>query len=74
MGCSMSQLAPLWIPEKKEETALFRFLQQTKSFHGGSSTGDLHRWSIEKPEEFWAQLWNFLGVIGEPGARAYQRT
>jgi acetoacetyl-CoA synthetase len=70
----MSQLAPLWIPEKKEETALFRFLQDTKSFHGGSSTADLHRWSIEKPEEFWAQLWNFLGVIGEPGARAYQQS
>ncbi|MDP2794014.1 MAG: acetoacetate--CoA ligase [Sulfurisoma sp.] len=28
----------------------------------------LHRWSIEQPEEFWASLWEFGGVIGEMGA------
>ena len=67
----MSQVAPLWIPERKEETALYKFLQHTKSYHGGESTSDLHRWSVEHPDEFWRELWDFLGVIGERGPRAY---
>jgi acetoacetyl-CoA synthetase len=28
----------------------------------------LHRWSIEHPEEFWASLWEFGGVIGDMGS------
>ncbi|RLJ65136.1 acetoacetate--CoA ligase [Sulfurisoma sediminicola] len=28
---------------------------------------ELHRWSIEHPEEFWVSLWEFGGVIGEMG-------
>jgi len=28
----------------------------------------LHRWSIEHPEEFWASLWEYGGVIGDMGA------
>ena len=27
----------------------------------------LHRWSIEHPEAFWQSVWEFGGVIGEPG-------
>jgi acetoacetyl-CoA synthetase len=29
---------------------------------------ELHRWSIEHPEEFWASLWQYGGVIGDMGA------
>jgi acetoacetyl-CoA synthetase len=29
----------------------------------------LHRWSVDKPEEFWPLLWDFCGVIGERGER-----
>ena len=67
----MSQPARLWVPQKKEETALYKFLMQSKKFHGGDSTIDLHRWSINNPEEFWREIWNFLGVIGEPGQHVH---
>jgi acetoacetyl-CoA synthetase len=67
----MSHSAPIWEPKSIEETALFNFIERTKSFHHGSTTRDLHRWSIEKPEEFWSELWDFLGVIGEKGPRTY---
>ena len=67
----MSQPAPLWVPEKIAETDLYKFLEQTKKFHGGHSTTDLHKWSIEKPDEFWRELWDFLHVLGERGERAY---
>jgi acetoacetyl-CoA synthetase len=33
----------------------------TKSFR------QLHRWSIEQPESFWNSVWDFCGVIGDPG-------
>lgn len=29
----------------------------------------LHRWSIEQPEAFWSQVWDFCEVRGEKGAR-----
>jgi acetoacetyl-CoA synthetase len=29
----------------------------------------LHRWSIEQPEEFWSMLWDFAEVRGEKGRR-----
>ena len=32
----------------------------------------LHRWSIEQPDEFWKSIWEFGGVIGEPGDTVYE--
>ncbi|MFM7500413.1 MAG: acetoacetate--CoA ligase [Actinomycetota bacterium] len=66
----MSQAALLWSPTSPGESAMYKFLIQTKKFHGGDSTTELYRWSIEKPEEFWGELWDFLEVIGERGQRA----
>jgi len=28
---------------------------------------EAHRWSIEKPEEFWSAVWDYCGVVGEKG-------
>jgi len=66
----MSQAAPLWHPQEITESALHKFLLATARFHKGSSTRELHRWSIEKPDEFWRELWDFLGVIGSRGDTA----
>jgi acetoacetyl-CoA synthetase len=30
---------------------------------------EIHRWSIEQPEAFWSQLWDFAAVRGEKGQR-----
>lgn len=32
----------------------------------------LHRWSIAKKGDFWRALWNFAGIVGEPGGIAFQ--
>ena len=34
----------------------------------------LWRWSVEQPEVFWKTVWDFAGVIGEPGERVLIRT
>ena len=72
MGCSMSQSAPAWTPHNPETTAMYKFLLSTTALHGGQTTADLQRWSVEKPEEFWSALWDFISVIGEKGSRALE--
>ena len=36
---------------------------------GKKDYAELHRWSVERSEEFWALLWQFAGVRGTQGAR-----
>jgi len=43
-------------------------------FAGSRSFEDLHSWSIAQPEDFWASVWSFCGVVGERGERIIQRT
>ncbi len=33
----------------------------------------LHQWSIDKPNEFWARIWEFCRVVGERGERIIDR-
>lgn len=48
------------------------FLNASKSFHSGETAHDLHKWSVEKIDEFWSFAWDYLGIIGEKGGIAYQ--
>lgn len=32
---------------------------------GHSDYSGLHRWSVDRPEEFWTALWKFCGVVAE---------
>ncbi len=64
---------PLWKPaaEQVQATSLAAFLTRVNARHG-LALGDyaaLHRWSIEHMAEFWAEVWDFCGVIGERGER-----
>src|SRR5207244_9173218 len=43
------------------QTDMARFM----ALAGKSSYAELHAWSIEHAEEFWSQLWDFCGVLGE---------
>ncbi len=58
---------PLWTPSaaRAAQTRLARFLQRA----GRSDWNALHRWSVERSEEFWSLLWDFCDVKGEKGAR-----
>ena len=43
-------------------------------FAGPRGFEDLHSWSIAHPEDFWASVWDFCGVVGERGERIIHRT
>ena len=47
---------------------------QLHEFAGSRGFEDLHSWSIAQPEDFWAYVWEFCGVVGERGERIIQRT
>ncbi|RYE86298.1 MAG: acetoacetate--CoA ligase, partial [Hyphomicrobiales bacterium] len=61
----------LWQPsrERTAATAFARFA--TGAGFDPEDYAGLHRWSIAEPEAFYARLWDFLGVVGEKGSRAW---
>ena len=60
---------PLWSPKTGDATRLAQFIGQVEAARGKTFSGfdDLHRWSVDSPHEFWRAVWDFCGVIGEPG-------
>ena len=65
----MSLDAPLWRPsEARVRTSrLTDFARQFHPAGASASYSDLHRFSIDHRESFWRAVWDFGGVIGEPG-------
>jgi acetoacetyl-CoA synthetase len=61
----------LWQPsaERVAATNMAAFMREAASRWGRlfPDYAALHLWSIEHPEEFWASLWAYGGVIGEMG-------
>ncbi len=57
---------PIWSPNPARIAA-----SNLKAFADTNGTfGDypaLHQWSIKHPDIFWLGLWEFCGVVGEPG-------
>jgi acetoacetyl-CoA synthetase len=58
----MSNERPLWQPSatRAAATLLARFMQRA----GCKSYDELHRWSVERREDFWTLVWDFCGVRG----------
>jgi len=54
-------------PQAVEATNLTRFMREAEQrWHRPLADYEaLHRWSIERPEEFWSSLWDFAGIIAE---------
>ena len=71
----MGAQLPLWTPsvERRERTRLSEFARSTQPRRAESSLeyAPLHAWSIDHPETFWASVWEFCGVKGERGDRAF---
>jgi len=64
---------PLWSPspERIAHSHMTAFMKRVNERHG-LDIGDyaaLHAWSIANLADFWTALWEFGGVIGEPGPR-----
>ena len=64
----MTAIAPriLWQPSERavEEAQLTQFARQVvrRRRLELNSYPDFYRWSVERPEEFWADAWDFCGV------------
>ena len=65
---------PLWTPsaERAAGSELRAFMAKAASDSGVAFAdyASLHRWSIERPDQFWSSLWDFCGVVGERGPRS----
>ena len=67
---------PLWRPSlaRIQGTHYARFVSQSTIAHeitpnsAGKVYRDLHRWSIERPGDFWRKLWQYSGLKGDLGA------
>ena len=72
----MSRL--LWKPsqERINKTLLNLFMRALgRDFEKADDPYDaLWQWSIDEPESFWQKLWDFCGVIGDPGAVVMRNT
>jgi acetoacetyl-CoA synthetase len=57
--------SPLWTPapERVAGANLTRFIAR---YRPGADYSALWRWSVEHPQEFWAAVWEFCGVIATP--------
>jgi acetoacetyl-CoA synthetase len=53
-------------PERVRNALMTDFLKSVALT--GAEYSDAHRWSVEKPEEFWTAVWDFCGVVGEKGS------
>src|ERR1051326_3323626 len=67
--CSLSE-GPIWTPdaERVQASRLTAFLRAVNKH----DYAELDRWSLDQPEAFWRSVWDFCGVIGEPGNRVLQ--
>ena len=65
----------LWTPKQAqiESSRIYKFAQNTKIHHACAPTdyAGLHKWSVEHPEEFWPELWDYVGIIGQKGQQAF---
>src|SRR5215470_5169287 len=65
--------APLWrpSPDRVAHANLTAFAAQASAKHGAKLPDytALYRWSVEESASFWRELWDYGGVVGEPGAR-----
>src|SRR6185503_9038248 len=57
----------LWQPDERavEEAQITQFARQIvrKRRVDFNSYPDFYRWSVESPEEFWSDTWDFCGVV-----------
>ncbi|MFA0036034.1 acetoacetate--CoA ligase [Vibrio sp. 10N.261.52.A1] len=65
---------PVWQPSEQRiaDANLTRFidnldLSDLNLDRGIQSYAELHQWSVDQPESFWQNVWQFCGVVGSQG-------
>jgi acetoacetyl-CoA synthetase len=66
----------LWTPsaERIAATRMTEF-QRGVAARSGDELCDYHslwRWSVREPAQFWSELWDFVGIVGQKGERAVE--
>src|SRR4051794_15416320 len=68
----LSDERPLWAPdaERVGGANLTAFIQhiQTQKPPGADAVADyatLYRWSVDRPDAFWPEVWRFCGVVAD---------
>lgn len=65
----------LWTPSKvrMQQSALWDFAQKTHELHGAKPDdySGLLDWSVNEPEAFHNELWDYLDIIGDKGEVAF---
>ena len=71
--CRLTRPPPLWAPSaaRVEASTLRRFADVASHLHelDDFRYDAVHRWSVERPDEFWSTVWHFAGVVGDAGER-----
>ena len=64
---------PLWIPNEasKKASNLARFMAAIAPRHACASFEDVYAFSIARPDQFWSEVWDFAGIIGDKGAEPW---
>ena len=64
----MNEIKPLWSPSRASIDAanMTAFIEQVNRHHALAITDydALYRWSIDKKEDFWSELWDFCDIVG----------
>ncbi len=67
----MTEQQPLWTPGQAGINAanMTHFIEQVNRNHALSITDydELYQWSLDEKEQFWSELWDFCGIIGDKG-------
>ncbi|TXT30800.1 MAG: acetoacetyl-CoA synthetase [Rhodocyclaceae bacterium] len=58
---------PLWTPNP-DTVGQTRMAQLIKA-KGKANYAELWQWSVDQPEDFWSELWDFCGAVGEKGTK-----
>jgi acetoacetyl-CoA synthetase len=65
----------LWTPSAQRVAATrltaFRHVVATRYGFKGTDFSALQGFALERPDDFWSALWDFTGVIGDKGDRAF---
>ena len=66
---------PIFTPtgEQADATNLRRFIAVNRERLDGDDYASLYRWSVTRPEEFWAAVWSFCGVVAQTPYEAVLR-
>ncbi len=70
-SASSNMASPLWSPsqEQIERSYLHDFMKVLSKQYklDLQNYDDIWQWSVDHPAEFWSQVWDYCGVIGEKG-------